>query len=161
MEGPVGEQRSGNPIARAVQVRRIATGEETDGRMGIFSWDIQVAPYGNGGLLPASRTARADVDTGAVHSVIPAGLLEGLGVQPFDDPIEVQYADDQTASLSWGLARILLTVEGHNYDKPCYVVFGEDEDIVLLGATTLEAFGLMVDSAAETLVPRTIRARPF
>ena len=46
------------------------------------------------------------------------------------------------------------------YDMPCYVMFGS-EDVYLLGATTLEAFGLTVDPMDQALVPKILRARPF
>ena len=55
-----------------------------------------------------------------------------------------------------GMARIVYD----DYDMPCYVVFGA-EDVYLLGATTLEAFGLTVDPIDQVLVPKVIRRRPF
>ena len=43
---------------------------------------------------------------------------------------------------------------------PCPVIFGP-EDQYLVGATTLEAFSLMVDPESALLVPRRHSARPL
>ena len=188
MRGPNGERRSGNPIARAVQVGRIATGEERDakipseklhdtlmvsvqagsrtkeeaGRMGTFDVDLWVGRYDAENPIPAEelKLVTPMVDTGATHTVLPSSVLNELGVAPFDEPIEVTFADGQRGVRRWGLARLVHECEGRRYDVPCYVIFG-DADVELMGATTLEAFGLVVDSVAEKLVPRVLYARPF
>src|SRR2546426_5828760 len=76
------------------------------------------------------------VDSGAVYSVVPAAVLERLGI--------ITLAE-QTFRLANGM-RIVRRKGGALYrygDRVgvADVVFGEPEDAVLLGALTLEALG--------------------
>ena len=178
MRGPNGEKRSGNPVARAVQVGRIATGEDaevhneaTGAPMGTFEVQIGIGRPQYPGL-PGSPVdgeslgfpgapdwleyVSAMVDTGATHTVLPASLLDYVHIPRFPNPMEVCLADGRKQEWDVGMARIVC---GSN-DMPCYVIFGS-EDVYLLGATTLEAFGLMVDPVDQVLVPKVRRARPF
>ena len=96
------------------------------------------------------------VDAGATHTVLPASFLRELGVQP-DMKVQVAYADGETRETDSGQARIAY----NGVERVCPVLFGE-EDIYVLGATTLEILKLMVDPMNQELVPATpIRGRPF
>ena len=82
-------------------------------------------------------------------------MLGHLHVQPRYNRI-LSLADGSEAEYGIGVARIAMGVE----DWPCPVIFGP-EDHYLVGATTLEIFGLMVDPVGQRLIPRIYRAKPF
>ena len=88
------------------------------------------------------------VDTGATYTWIPAPTLEALGVkaarvQP------VRLADGRI--IERGFAWILLTLDGRTEPTPCLI--GDPGSEPLLGAVTLEIFGLRVDPLNRTLIP--------
>ena len=96
------------------------------------------------------------VDTGATHAVLPTSFLHEPRVQP-DMKVQVAYADGEIRETDTGQARIAY----NRVERVCAALFGE-EDIYLLGATTLEILKLMVDPMNQELVPATpIRGRPF
>ena len=96
------------------------------------------------------------VDTGATHTVLPAPLLHQLGVEP-DMRVQVAYVDGEIRETDSGQARIAY----NGVERVCPVIFGEEE-IYLLGATTLEILKLMVDPVNQELVSAPpMRARPF
>ena len=110
-----------------------------------------------GHMVQGSMVAvTALADTGATYTVLPASLLHELGVEP-DMRVQVAYANGEVRDTDAGQVRI-----GHNgVERVCPVLFGE-EDIFLLGATTLEILRLMVDPVNQQLVPAPpIRGRPF
>ena len=99
----------------------------------------------NGGV---KMTLQAMVDTGAAHTQIPAYLLTLLGIIPTgEEPFEL--ADSSQVWYPVGEASIFY--EGKR--MTCKVIFGEGGE-PLIGATTLENFGLMVDPVGEQLVSR-------
>ena len=96
------------------------------------------------------------VDAGATHTVLPTSFLRELGVQP-DMKVQVAYADGEIRETDTGQARIAY----NRVERVCATLFGE-EDIYLLGATTLEILKLMVDPVNQELVSAPpMRARPF
>ena len=112
--------------------------------MGTFQARIGVND-GNGG---ATKWVDADVDTGATYTVLPDTLLrEEIGVWP-SGQMEFTYADGREVLLPVGVA--CLHVEGQ--ELPNRVVFGEDGQY-LLGATTLQVFGLIPDTTNHKLIP--------
>lgn len=119
--------------------------------MGTFHVYIGVGHPGGGDV----EQVLALVDTGATHSVMPASLLEGLGVRPVAQR-PVWLADDRSVMHDIGQGRFAYRGE----EWTCPVVFGP-EDQYLLGATTLEAFALVVDPNGKELIPACYIARPF
>ncbi len=96
------------------------------------------------------------VDTGATDTVLPTSFLHELGVQP-DMKVQVAYADGEIRETDSGQTRIAY----NGVERVCPVLFGE-EDIYLLGATTLEILKLMVDPVNQELVPAPpMRGRSF
>ena len=87
------------------------------------------------------------VDTGASYTLIPAALLDDLGVAR-RETLAFRLADGSSQEFDIGWADIDL--EGHT--KPVYVVFGP-ENRILLGAMALEAFALAADAKNHRLVP--------
>lgn len=123
--------------------------------MGIVIANIQV---GNQDEVDMVDVDEVLVDTGALHSVLPAPLLEGIEVVP-DGYDEVEYADGGRGVIPLGSVRI--RIKGHDEVRVCPVYFS-DSGQQLLGATTLEIFRLMVDPVEDGLVKKPpIRGRPF
>ena len=120
--------------------------------VGVFEVPLGIAGSPEGEPFTVSAT----VDTGAIHSMIPASLLAQIGVQPIDRFI-YGLADGSEVEYGYGMA--CLTLQGF---PPfyCPVIFGAENQF-LVGATTLEIFNLMVDPVDGALIRRVPRARPF
>ena len=119
--------------------------------MSTFEVEVGIGRHFGG---PAVQV-QALVDTGAFNSMMPASLLSRLGVTPTE---RRKYALADNSEVEWEIGMAQMTIDGSEW--PCPVIFGP-EDQYLLGATTLEIFGFMVDPVAGELVPRIIRARPI
>lgn len=90
----------------------------------------------------------AMVDSGAAYTVLPASILEGLGVEPHEDRGFV-LADGHRVERGFG--RTWLRLNGRQDMSP--VVFWDENSTPLLGAVTLEIFGLSIDPVNARLVP--------
>lgn len=88
------------------------------------------------------------VDSGAHYTVLPLSMVKKLGLKP-------SYKQD--FSLADGrimkrvIAGAIVTLEGRELPAP--VVLGEKDDSALLGVTTLESFGLMLDPFQRKIYP--------
>ena len=91
----------------------------------------------------------AIVDTGAHHSVFPASVLHSLGIEPCDSAI-VMLGNGKSIEFPLGEARLRME-DGRERTMP--VLFGSQDDLFLLGATTLQIFGLVPDTTDHRLVP--------
>ena len=111
--------------------------------MSLFQVDVGVGNLEGGDLAPV----RAVVDTGAAHSMLPASLMEHLRIRPHRE-VGFILADGSQVRYGYGFARF--SIDGDECPAP--VIFGP-EDNCLLGASTLEAFNLLVDPAGERLLP--------
>ncbi|MXY88243.1 MAG: Retroviral aspartyl protease [Dehalococcoidia bacterium] len=87
------------------------------------------------------------VDTGASYSKLPASLLEKLGIEREPQTYPVVLADDRVEEYAIGQASF--EIAGRARTSP--VLFGE-EGIALLGATSLQALGLIPDTQSHQLV---------
>ena len=87
------------------------------------------------------------VDTGASYTLIPAALLDDLGVVR-KETLMFKLGDGSSQEFDLGLADIEL----EERTKSVYVVFGP-ENRVLLGAMALEAFALAADAKNRRLIP--------
>lgn len=88
------------------------------------------------------------VDTGATYTWVPKQLLERIGVDPQEEwPFIL--ADGQAVTYPIGSARVRL----HGRTRLTVVVFGEPESEPLMGAVTLEEFGLAADPVHRRLIP--------
>lgn len=119
--------------------------------MGKFWVTVGVGHPYEGDLAEVS----ALVDTGATHSMMPDSLLTQLHIEPVVQR-SIRFADGGRERRGVGVARIAYRGE----EWPCPVIFGP-EDQYLLGATTLEAFALLVDPIEGELVPEEYLARPL
>jgi len=105
---------------------------------------------------PADLSRSADVeflvDSGAGHSVVPRSVLQQLGIEPHGS--KTFFMVDGT-----GIARqvggAVFECMGERTYAP--VVFGEEGDEALMGATTLEGLGFVLDPFRRELRPAVMR----
>ena len=137
-------QISNTPERQKPEPWIILPGTTVGGEVGTFSVDFTLFDRGR----TRSRTLNGTVDTGAAYSVAPAEILEELGiVEDYRETFAL--ADGSEVELAVGSAKIEL--DGRIRD--IYVVFGPDDDTVLVGAMTLDAFALAADATNRRLIP--------
>ena len=113
--------------------------------MGLTYLEVQVA----GPATPEdSEPVEFLVDSGAVHSVVPASILERLGIKPLDEQV-FRLADGTKVVRRKGGAVFRYGERVGVAD----VIFGEGGDSSLMGATTLESLGLVLDPLRRELKP--------
>ena len=95
-----------------------------------------------------SEAITALVDTGATYTLVPAPILRRLGVEPIGRQTFL-IADGSRVEREIGEVTILLG----DRRRTTVVVFGDDGAEPLLGAVTMEEFGLGVDPVRRRLVP--------
>ena len=88
------------------------------------------------------------MDSGAVYSLAPSAVLKRLGIKPHRT-VEFSLADGRVISRRVGDAYF----EHAGVGGAAPVIFGEDNDEPLLGATTLESLGLVLDPFKRRLLP--------
>ena len=88
------------------------------------------------------------VDSGAVYSLVPGEILDDLGIAPYKT-VDFSLADGTKISRKVGDAYF----EYNNEGGAAPVIYGEDGDSPLLGATTLESLGLVLNPFTRTLHP--------
>ena len=115
--------------------------------MGTFSYRIEGETGRAGPYVPVD----AVVDTGATYSQIPRPTLEHLGVRPISRR-EFTMADGRTAIRE--IAEVYVRLDGQVRTTLC--VIGEAGMPALLGAYTLEGFGLTADPVNRRLVETTL-----
>ncbi len=87
------------------------------------------------------------VDSGAAYTVLPASMLERLGVTPYDMRGFVLADGDRVER---GFGRTWMRLDGKQDMSP--VVFWHEDSLPLLGAVTLEIFGLGIDPVNARLI---------
>ena len=95
-----------------------------------------------------TETVQCLVDSGAIYSLIPGAVLKRLGIEAHSTR-EFILANGEIIRRK--LATATFEYEGHRGDS--MVIVGEPGDEALLGATTLEGFGLMLDPFRRELRP--------
>ena len=105
-------------------------------------------------MVKESRRARRKtavnllIDSGAVYRLVPGSTLKKLGVRPYRK-VDFALADGTTITRKVGDAYFEFRGEG----GAAPVIFGEKGDEPLLGATTLESIGLVLDPFKRRLIP--------
>lgn len=104
-------------------------------------------------ILNVRRSKRAAVakllvDSGPEFTWIPEPLLRKIGVRVEKKDVPFLMVNGQTVTRATGYA--ILRAEG--FETVDEVVFGQERDLALLGARTLEGFGALVDSQHKRLV---------
>ena len=88
------------------------------------------------------------IDSGAVYSLVPVRTLRRLGICPHRE-VDFSLADETTIRCRAGDAYFELKGE----DGASPLIFGEEGDRPLLGATTLESSGLVLDPFKQRPIP--------
>ncbi len=88
------------------------------------------------------------VDSGAIYSLVPGKILDQLDIEPYRE-MSFSLADGST--LKRRVCSAYFEFEGEGGPAP--VVYGEEGDEPLLGATTLESLGLVLNPFTRTLHP--------
>ena len=88
------------------------------------------------------------VDSGAVYSLVPGKILDELEIEPYR---EVSFSLADGTSIKRRVCSAYFEFEGEGGPAP--VVYGEEGDSPLLGATTLESIGLVLNPFTRTLHP--------
>lgn len=106
---------------------------------------------------PSNRQNKLEVnfliDSGAFYSFVDSRILNKIGIRP-ETVKEFILANGQAVRRKVGIARF--HYKGNSGGAP--VVFGETTDENLLGATTLEALGLMLNPFKREIIPITLTA---
>ena len=113
--------------------------------MGLIFLEIEV---GNPSSPDVTEKIESLIDSGAIYSVVPTAVLEGLGIKPLAEQ-EFRLADGSKIARKKGIALFRYGDRVGGAD----VIFGEDGDSKLLGAFTLEALGLGLDPLRRELLP--------
>jgi clan AA aspartic protease len=116
--------------------------------MRVFATHISVA---NPQARTQSRAIELIVDTGATLTKLPKDLLNELGIEA-QFSVPALTSDNHEVLRPVGLAWI--SIDGRSGAVP--VAFGDRGEQVLLGATTLEILGFVVDPVEQRLVPRPL-----
>jgi clan AA aspartic protease len=88
------------------------------------------------------------IDSGAVYSLVPAKQLKSIGISPYKK-LNFSLADGSVVTREVGDA--YFEYRGDGGAAP--VIFGEEGDQPLLGATTLESLGLVLNPFHRELYP--------
>lgn len=113
--------------------------------MGTFRVTIQIENPLRRGTLHSLDGAL--VDTGAELTMVPRAVLEALGIRR-EKTLRLRSADGSVATRDIGYA-IVQAAGVATIDE---VVFGEEGDLILLGARSLEGMNLRVDAREKRLV---------
>ncbi len=111
--------------------------------MGTFTTEVEVADLN----LSRFETVEVLVDTGSTYTMLPGALLSSLGVSR-ESTRNYVIANGERFRLDVGQAAIQIG------DEILYnlVVFAGESSRPLLGALTLEAFGLAADPVNQRLI---------
>ena len=112
--------------------------------MGTFHQRIELAAGPSGPF----EALDALVDSGATYTLVPRAVLTRLGVAPVDQQTFV-IADGSQVLQDIGEATV--RIDGRT--RTTVVVFGDDAAEPLLGAVTVESFGLGIDPLGRQLIP--------
>ena len=88
------------------------------------------------------------IDSGAVYSLVPEKELKKLGIKPYKT---VQFALADGTIIEREVGDAYFEYKGEGGAAP--VIFGQQGDEPLLGATTLESIGLMLNPFKRELYP--------
>jgi clan AA aspartic protease len=96
------------------------------------------------------------VDSGAVYSLVPGKILDELEIEPYK---EMSFSLADGSVLKRRVCSAYFEFEGEGGPAP--VVYGEVGDEPLLGATTLESLGLVLNPFTRTLHPMRMLMAKF
>ena len=111
--------------------------------MGNFKHPIQIGSAGGRQF----EVVEALVDTGASYTWVPRDSLERLGISP---AFQREFLLADGTVIRRDVAQVLARINGQSLYTLC--VFGDEGTLPLLGAVTLEEFGLGVDPLNKRLI---------
>jgi len=88
------------------------------------------------------------VDSGAVYSLVPGKILDELDIEPYR---EMSFSLADGSIIKRKISSAYFEFEGEGGPAP--VIYGEEGDSPLLGVTTLESIGLVLNPFTRTLHP--------
>ena len=112
--------------------------------MGTFKHSITLIAQARGD----TETLNAVVDTGATFTVVPAPILEHLGVRP-QRKLRLRLANGEV--VEWDLGEVVAQLNGVTATILC--ILAEPDAPSLIGAHTLEASLVMMEPIEQRLVP--------
>jgi clan AA aspartic protease len=112
--------------------------------VGLFHVDVDVLSADGG----TAERQTVLVDTGASYLSLPARVLDRLGYRAIGAQ-RVVFATGETAV--WSVTEVRVRLEGR--ERTVLAFLAADHEPKLLGAQTLETFGLGVDPLGRRLVP--------
>jgi len=113
--------------------------------MGLTYLNVEV---GNPAEPETTRSLEFLIDSGAIYSVVPRDVLEQLAIRPITRQ-EFRLASGGKITREKGIALFRYGDRVGGAD----VIFGERDDMQLLGVLTLEALGLALDPLKRELMP--------
>lgn len=113
--------------------------------MGITYVQLEIANVASRDQLV---TVECMVDSGAIYTVIQRSVLEALKVEPIAEETFFLANGDKLVRQRGGISVKYEEKQGY-----ADVIFGEEGDSNLLGATTLESLGLALDPLRRELKP--------
>lgn len=113
--------------------------------MGLTYLEVEV---GNPSNPEVTEKVEFLIDSGAIYSVVPTPILDRLGIKPIAEQ-EFFLANGAKIVRKKGIALFKYGARIGGAD----VIFGEEEDSILLGVFTLEALGLVLDPLRRELKP--------
>lgn len=122
-------------------------GETVNGEPGSFSLEFVIRNR----QLTASRRLTGVVDTRRFRSVVPAAILEELGIER-ERTERFSWPDGTEGERDLGFAE--LEMDGkEGFD---YIAFGSDPDIIIIGRQTLIHMAAAADAGKKCLIPGAI-----
>jgi len=115
--------------------------------MGTFTHSFEVGPSPAGPFVGIE----AVVDTGASYTQLPSSVLARFGITPAEQA-QFTLADGRTVTR--GIAELYVRLDGRVRATVC--IIGDDGAPPLLGAYTLEGFGLTADPVNKRLIRTTL-----
>lgn len=112
--------------------------------MGLFQVEIEVLPADGG--TPESQSVL--VDTGASYLSLPRNVLTALGYRAIDRQ-RVVFATGQVEV--WDVTEVRVRLQGR--ERTVLAFLAPEQAPRLMGAQTLETFGLGVDPLGKRLIP--------
>ena len=113
--------------------------------MGLTFLEIEIGNPANPEKLESVQLL---IDSGAIYSVVPAPVLQRLGIKPLQEQDFILANGDKILRKK-GIALFRYQDRVGGAD----VIFGEEGDSNLLGAFTLESLGLTLDPLKRELRP--------
>ena len=122
-----------------------SAGEKQIKKMGITNAILKVKEH-----RKSKKIAEVNflIDSGAIYSLVPGKILDELDIDPYKEMI-FSLADG--TSIKRRVCSSYFEFKGEGGPAP--VIYGEEGDEPLLGVTTLESLGLVLNPFTRTLYP--------